>query len=335
MPGTTSISWVARRSGQDRDEGHVWNPVVGCTRVSEACRHCYAEALHDLRHAAFQAGKLQNVPQYARPFSEVQLLPDRLTVPLRWRAATTVFVNSMSDLFHPAVPDRFIWQVLATIAATPRHTYLVLTKRPERARDLLRAPGAIEALEHAVRDLTGKMGWDRAPTWAWPLDNLWMGTSVEDQRSAQARLPALLATPAASRFLSAEPLLGELDLWPWIAPGPEQAEWNLARYGHSRPLQLVIAGGESGAGARPMHPDWARRLRDDCRAARMRFHFKQWGAWAPEDHLTDGTPAAEDRWLPSGGDKAPVRMRRCTHGRGWPGRQLDGEEHDPLPTDRP
>jgi protein gp37 len=194
-----------------------------------------------------------------------------------------VFVNSMSDLFQDAVPEEFVRQVLDVMAATPHHTYQVLTKRPGK-------------MATTLRRLQPK-----------PLPNVWLGTSVEDQRWANIRIPRLIETPAAIRFLSCEPLLGPVKLDRWI-----------------RAIDWVIVGGESGPGARPMHPAWARRLRDECLGMKVACFFKQWGAWAPDEEgyrplIVD----TEGREYP-----APL-MRRV--GKGRAGRVLDGRTWDQMP----
>lgn len=352
MSGETKISWAT----------DVWNPVVGCTRVSEGCRHCYAFDVHDARHKAYQDGKLQHIPQYAKPFREVQLLPERLAHPLRWTRPRRVFVNSMSDLFHPDVPDHYIdrvWGVMIVAANrgdAGQHTFQVLTKRPERMRDYLLDPERPRKVANAtaphVQD--GDLWHDYLTLTPGALTSprLWLGTSVEDQKTANARVPVLLQTPAAVRFLSAEPLLGPVDLRPWTRfdfcpeendPEIPEGEWACQGCDGSgaRPgsecrarlhigLHLVIVGGESGEHARPMHPAWARELRDQCGAANVAFHFKQWGAWAPLDTV----PAERRADLQAFTFAEPhegVVMLRAPRGRAWPDRALDGRTHDDLP----
>jgi protein gp37 len=208
----------------------------------------------------------------------------------------------MSDLFHARVPDAFIAQVFAVIAATPQHTYQVLTKRPGRMTRLLSSQAFPELVfqhathRHGVRTLT------------WPLPNLWLGTSVEDQQRATQRIPKLLATPTAVRFLSCEPLLGPIDLTQWLPPLrpvcarsggslTDQDRQAVAELGRllrracGQPtVDWVIAGGESGPGHRPVDPDWVRHLRDQTVAARVAFFFKQWGGPTPRSggRLLDG-----------------------------------------------
>ncbi len=233
MSGLSAIEWTTR----------TWNPLTGCSRVTAGCDNCYAFALHDMRHAVYTrtGGVLPNgqrMPiQYARPFSEVQLLPERLEQPLHIRKPTTFFVNSMSDLFHSAVPDAYIMQVFDVMRRAHWHTFQVLTKRAGRLRRL----GL--ALD-------------------WP-SNVWMGVSIE-RDDLTPRADALRVVPAAVRFLSCEPLLSPLP--------------SLSLEG----LGLVICGGESGLGFRPMQEVWVIDLRDRCCAAGVPFFFKQWGGRTPK-----------------------------------------------------
>ena len=253
--GKTKIPWAE----------YVWNPFAGCSPVSEGCRNCYADGLHTQRHEAFLNGKI--VPkQYEKPFSKIQFLKQRLEEPLHWKKPRTVFVNSMSDLFHEDVQEEWIIEILKVIEQCPQHIFMVLTKRPERMRKLFKD----------VRDHFEP----------WPLPNLWLGVSVEDQKSANKRIPDLLRTPAVKRFSSCEPLLGPVDLT-WVNYDDVTLINSLTSY-HGFPtphqkgtlkLDWVICGGESGQNARPMHPDWVRSVRDQCQEAGTPFFFKQWGEW--------------------------------------------------------
>lgn len=262
----TSIEWTDK----------TWNPVVGCDRISPGCAHCYAKDLHDKRHKAHQAGKAMPA-QYAHPFEVVQLMADRLDDPLSWRAPKRVFVNSVSDLFHDDVPDEFIVRCFAVMLLTQRHTYQVLTKRPERMRRIVGAPNFGECVYDMAFDMSHMWGRggliDGVPERDGAPPNVWLGVSVENQKHGLPRIEYLRRVPAAVRFLSVEPLLE--DLGPIDLAG----------------IQWVICGGESGRGARPMHPAWARRLRDQCQAAGVPFFFKQWGEWAPLPEPFHYTPA--------------------------------------------
>ncbi|MEU4345331.1 phage Gp37/Gp68 family protein [Nocardia sp. NPDC023852] len=253
----------------------TWNPVTGCDRISTGCDNCYALTMAK-RLKAMGSAKYQRDgdPRTSGPGFAVTQHPDALAIPLRWRDPRMVFVNSMSDLFHARVDEEFVRAVIDVIAATPQHTYQVLTKRPSRARRLASERGLV-----------------------FP-PNLWLGTSVENG-AVTHRITDLLATPAAVRFLSCEPLLGPIDLdrflftgtctdgcrcrWPDDADrfecgcGGECSQW--------RPepaIDWVIVGGESGPKARPMHTDWVRDLRDQCVEAGTAFFFKQWGGRTPK-----------------------------------------------------
>lgn len=269
--GKTSIQWT--------DES--WNPVTGCTRVSEGCRNCYAFDLHDMRHAAYKNGK--KVPeQYAKPFTEIQLIEDRLDTPLKRKKPTKWFVNSMSDLFHKDVPDWFIDEVLGVAALTPHHTYQILTKRPERAAEMLTQPprhngGSIfQAAFNRQRGRRG--GIPDARNWVepeWPLKNVWIGTSIEDQQSLEKRLPLLMCVPARVRFLSGEPLLGPLDF-------VEFARVNSRSI--LKGIHWVIVGGESGKNARPCNVDWVRGILHECTMSGVACFIKQLGSLPYTNH---------------------------------------------------
>lgn len=273
----------------------TWNVVVGCTKVSPGCDHCYAE--RDVNRWNGDGA-----------FDTVTLKPGRLALPLKWRRPRRIFVNSLSDLFHDAIPDEFIARVFAVMALTPRHTYQVLTKRHGRLRSLLndedfRSLVSGEIVGMAVEDglddshLSGEARSYR--DW-WPLDNVWLGVSVENQQWADIRIPALLDTPAAVRFLSCEPLLGPVSL---TATSDAWGKYLIDR------VAWVIVGGESGPGARPMAADWARTLRDECSDHGVPFLFKQWGQHDEHGH-----------------------RRRSKHDAG---RELDGRTHDDMPTREP
>ncbi len=301
--GATRIDWC----------DYVWNPVTGCSKVSEGCRNCYAESI-----ARRFWGE--------RKFTDVQCHERKLHDPLSWKKPRRVFVNSMSDLFHHDVPDGFIFGVFMRMAKASQHTFIILTKRPQRMLE-----------------------------WLWShegfhnLPNVWMGVSVEDQQTADERIPLLLAAPAAVRFVSCEPLLGPVDLgmsiatckcclprWSsrWVQlhrtvradfhfPGQIRcfAKPNIYR-AVSNPhgalsvntpggllgikpsefeclpkLDWVICGGESGPHARPVDPAWVKSLRDQCQLASIPFFFKQWGPNKKAGCLLDGVEYKE---LPDG-----------------------------------
>lgn len=287
-------------------KGASWNPVVGCSVVSPGCTNCYAmkQAGRILRMTDGQshyAGTVTDSKAGTVWTGKVTRTSDKaFTAPLRRRIPTCYFVNSMGDLFAEGVADEWIDQVFAVMGLSPQHRFIVLTKRPERMREYLRprpewdynqgaTPYRYGKTILAAREITGSHAF---PVNGWPLPNVWLGVSVEDQPRADERIPLLLDTPAAVRFISAEPLLGPVDLecvpWPqsWPRPIDDVSDGiDPLRFRHAGgrrdALDWVICGGESGPDARPMHPDWARSLRDQCAAAGVPFFFKQWGEWAP------------------------------------------------------
>lgn len=251
----------------------TWGPVTGCTKVSSGCDNCYAESI---------ATRFAGTKAYPDGFA-VTLRPERLDQPLRWKRPRRIFVNSMSDLFHADVPDEYIARVWAVMALAPHHTFQVLTKRHGRMRSLLSSVRWEDLLIG-----TGMWPIDHDP--AKPPSNVWLGVSVEDQKTADLRIPALLETPAAVRWLSCEPLLGKVDLRGLMQCfhcktghmfGPCGRHGRPLPYGvlSKRHIDWVVVGGESGPRARPMHPDWARSLRDQCAAAGVPLVFKQWGEY--------------------------------------------------------
>lgn len=247
----------------------TWNPTVGCERCSPGCDHCYAirvaaremqPAHAGLTHTAITTAATQGASGVARKdwTGEVRLLPERLDQPLRWRKPRRVFVDSMSDLFHPDVPEPFLNRVFRTMRMAQQHTFQVLTKRPQRMASYLAA-------------LT-----DRSHHY--PLSNAWLGTSVETQRYADLRIPHLLATPAAVRWLSIEPLLGPVDLTPWLRRISDEArEASPYEWDTSHRIDWVVVGGESGRGARPMEREWAQDIVEQCRHWGVPVFVKQLG----------------------------------------------------------
>lgn len=220
----------------------TWNPVRGCTKISPGCKHCYAETFAE----RFRGVKGH---PYEQGF-DLRLVPEKLAEPFAWRSPKLVFVNSMSDLFQPGVPDEYVKAVSQVMARANWHTYQVLTKRSERLRDLL-----TEQLQFAAEQ-----------------ENIWWGVSVEDRKYGVPRIKHLRHSPAKVRFLSVEPLLEDL------------GEINLSG------ISWVIVGGESGPGARPMKREWVVSIRRQCREQGVAFFFKQWGGVrkAKSGRLLDG-----------------------------------------------
>jgi protein gp37 len=315
MGDKTGIEWA----------DSTWNPITGCDKVSPGCDHCYAETFAE-RWRGTEG-------HYFEHGFDVQLRPDKLALPLRWTKPRKVFVNSMSDLFHEKVSDEYIARVFSVMACAERHTFQLLTKRHGRMRSLLNSEAFRELVfKCQALELPGDVMGDY-----WPLPNVWLGVSAEDQKRADLRIPALLDTPAAVRFISAEPLLGPIDLSRFVEDDGEKFDLP--------PLSWVIVGGESGPGARPMHPDWARSLRDQCVAAGVPFLFKQWGEWAPNQHPPlracvcdwyDGREADICRndpcrklSKPPYVDDPRAQMQRV--GKKRAGRELDGRTWDQYP----
>lgn len=345
MSDKTGIEWTDA----------TWNPVTGCIEVSPGCDHCYAKTFAE-RFRGTEG-------HYFEHGFDVQLRPEKLDQPLRWRRPRRIFVNSMSDLFHDQVPDDYIAKVFAVMCHANHHTFQVLTKRHARMRSLL-SSDAFRELVFTSSELDPRSpdGSTDILTDYWPLPNVWLGVSAENQQWADIRISALLDTPAAVRFISAEPLLGRVDLLGTSAqPGPAiirtgvqtrpSGPWGPAEYDYDDQVGIdwVIVGGESGRLARPMHPDWARSLRDQCQAAGVAFLFKQWGEWATDfgrgTHLLQQTGQLITR--KSGTMTAPygrasgvqdlvdrghpgwVRVRRS--GKKAAGRELDGRTWDQYP----
>jgi protein gp37 len=322
---TTTIEWTRNDDGTP---GRTWNPVTGCTKVSPGCDNCYAETIAERfrGHAAFPKG------------FDIQIRADKVNDPLKWRKPTRVFVNSMSDLFHADVDDHWIADIFAVMAAARRHTFQLLTKRHGRMRSLLNDQAWVD--EVLIRAIGKGLPEDQRQ---WPLPNLWLGVSVEDQKRADLRIPALLDTPAAVRFLSCEPLLGPVWIndYAWqpceCCEGETHDEACVDCYnnhcedGHVRKLHWVIVGGESGRKARPMAPQWATSLRDQCAEAKIPFFFKQWGEYAPTGYLVIGGTSKGTLLAGDPVDDLGHRVELARVGKKAAGRELDGRTHDAFP----
>jgi len=237
----------------------TWNPTTGCDQVSPGCDNCYALSLAG-RLKAMGSSAYQNDgdPRTSGPGFKLTLHPDRLDQPLRWQKPRRIFVNSMSDLFHPEVPGDFIAEVFAVMALADQHQFQVLTKRPQFMARRLSNDAFIDDVDSAR---LRRNPWRIMPDW--PRPNVWLGTSIESDRYT-FRANHLRETPAAVRFLSLEPLLGPLP------------SLNLDGIG------WVIVGGESGPNHRPIDPEWVRDIRDRCLDAGVPFFFKQWGGRTPK-----------------------------------------------------
>jgi protein gp37 len=279
----------------------TWNPTTGCDQVSPGCDNCYALNLAP-RLKAMGSARYQRDgnPATSGPGFGLTTHDAALDQPLRWTKPRRIFVNSMSDLFHNDVPDEFIVEVFARMWWSPQHTFQLLTKRHGRMRSL------VPRIEDHLRRRESDLKLIDCPTpLTWPLPNLWLGVSVEDQQRADLRIPALLDTPAAVRWLSMEPLLAPIDLG---IGDPHRGHESDDVNGHPHPpicltcstdeyeveyfrrnpvraglgIDWVVVGGESGRAARSMHPAWAADLRDQCVQAAVPFFFKQWGGRTPK-----------------------------------------------------
>lgn len=315
----------------------TWNPLRGCARVSDGCRRCYAEGIAHRFSGAGQAyeGLTRLVNGHPTWTGEVRLVPELLLEPIRWQTPRRIFVNSMSDLFHESVPFEYIAKVFAVMACTRRHTYQVLTKRPERMlaffkwldRNTVRgwpaavSPGDVYPEWKPWREGGRGGGYDCCGP-SWPLDNVWLGTSCEDQTTFDARIPHLLKVPAVVRWISFEPLLGAINAEAAFSIYDVHGEPSSPRCDAdgSPAIKWVVVGGESGRGARPMHPGWVRTLRAQTLEAGAAFFFKQWGEWKP----VDDAPGIMRSIAP--GDQSFQRV-----GKKAAGRLLDGQLHDEYP----
>lgn len=280
----TKIEWT--------DE--TWNPTTGCSKVSHECKNCYA--LRDW-------GRLKHNPRsvyFGREFTDVMVHPERLEVPLRWSRPRRIFVDSMSDLFHERIPDAFILEVLGVARQATQHVFQILTKRAERMCRFVEA--------HNIE----------------PAANIQLGVSAGDQLGWDERVPWLLRTPAATRFVSCEPLLGLIDGRGRLegqrssVSVPPIADWQITA------LDWLIAGGESGPDARPSHAKWVRWLRDQCSTGGVAFFFKQWGEWLPEGQQRIGLVVPE---VPRHHDFGDGSFARRV-GKAAAGRMLDGLTHE-------
>jgi protein gp37 len=293
MSDNTKIEWTDA----------TWNIITGCSVVSAGCKNCYAMKLAGtrLKHHPSRAGLTIDTKNGPVWNGEVRFNQQWLDQPLRWSKPRMIFVCAHGDLFHESVPDEWIDKVFAVMALAKQHVFQVLTKRPERMRSwLTKTTMAVNdinpaALVNFFPNIAASIAHPQANI-TFPLPNVWIGVSVENQEAADKRIPILLDTPAAVRWISAEPLLGPVDLTPkadmtyqrlseWYGPNGFDPTGSQPRKdrrnGYFPRLDWVVVGGESGDGTRPMHPDWALSLRDQCAAAGVPFLFKQWGDWRP------------------------------------------------------
>ena len=290
------------------------NPVIGCSKISAGCDHCFAEKMA-CRLSHMDVEGYDEVINYAGKWNgRTAFIPSQLKKPMKWKKPRWIFVGSMTDMFHESVPFEWVHQVWDMMKACPQHTFLVLTKRPDRMAQLVNQIYRMERMG-------ASMGF-------WK--HVYLGVTAENQEQADIRIPVLLSIPASVRFVSVEPMLGTVSLRRKAADDREIVQATLMgqldEYSRSvqRGLDWIICGGESGPGARPMHPDWVRGLRDQCAAAGVPFFFKQWGEFI----------------ISAAADSKTAPMDAHEHNRHWPfyrvgkkksGRLLDGVEHSAFP----
>jgi protein gp37 len=353
MADRTAIEWTDA----------TLNPIVGCKVLSAGCAHCYAMTLAGGRMKNHPTRRGLTTMTSAGPVwnGQVRFNFEEIVRPLTWKRGRKIFVCAHADLFYEGVTQIMRDRVWAIMAMSPQHTYQVLTKRPDQMR------AYIQALPARAEEL-GAIGEAMATTWGYAyrkdgigqtvitalsggqLPNVWLGVSAEDQENADERIPVLLDTPAAVHFVSLEPLLGQIDLGRLNTFRFRHAEVMNAltgelsgilgeSAGHANALDWVIAGGESGPKARPMHPDWVREVRDDCAETDVAFFFKQWGEWVPTGfaretllaapgYVSDLSCSAETRIAGHGLEPAEILTRR---GKRFAGNDLDGRAHHAFP----
>ncbi len=284
----------------------TWNPVTGCSKISEGCQNCYAERMS--KRLAGRCGY-----QKENPFS-ITFHPDRLTEPGKWKSTKKIFVCSMGDLFHEDVDYEYILSVFGRMNAYSHHTFQILTKRPERLLEFCATYGLLPDPELGGMTGSGEI----IPR------NVWIGITAENQEQADKRIPILLQIPTTVKFVSIEPMLSAVNIEKYLVSEPK--------------INWVICGGETGPGARPMHPGWVAELHDQCINAEVPFFFKQWGAWCPRSNgytHDDKVPRIRLSWNgkndqtdpESDGDAAWVNMV----GKKRAGNLLDGKLYQKFP----
>jgi protein gp37 len=357
--GKTDIEWTDRS----------WNPTVGCSKVSQGCKNCYAMSMSArIANSAFARQKkgkeltdvekaymaivkwestgpedsdIKAVPKWNNEIAEID---SRLEEPLNIKKPQRFFVNSMTDLFHPKIENSLIDKIFAVMAAAKEHQFQILTKRPQRMKEYFQRdnlhPRIMTELDHIwerTQDDRCTNAANRIATKGFPLPNVWLGTSVENQETAEERIPELLACPAQVRFLSCEPLLGRLDIGYYFS---DEALFRARGYnawiGKEGPgIHQVIVGGESGHGARPMLYEWVTSIKEQCRFWDVPFFFKQWGKYRPKGQtkpLNTDDDIKEDDVTVLEKFKVDGELRAFhTDGKKENGALLDGEYYREFP----
>ena len=313
----SKIPWLLNADGTP---GYTWSPTSGCSPASSGCASCWAKAYH----VRYRGGDFS-----------VKLHPEKLDEPLRLRTPSTIGVSLMGDLFHDDVPDEFIAAVFGIMAAAERHTFIVLTKRPERMRSILSnvkddwtlaAEDYLCAYENYLYAYEESCKSFRQLNTGWfkdrPLPNVWPGVSIEDQATADERIPILLDTPAAHRWVSLEPQIGAVEFTSWWLHGQTHDVNEHGEATHGPALDLVIQGCESGPRRRPFDLAWARSVRDQCKAAGVAYYLKQIQRCTDDDCHAYGTDnGCGMEWTCESGRKNTVREKPT----------LDGRQHLGLP----
>ena len=285
---TTKIEWAKE----------TWNPITGCTKISEGCQNCYAE-----RMAKRLAGRFGYPAD--DPFKPGTFHADKLQEPLKWKRPRKVFVCSMGDILHDKVDGSDLVKVFDVMVKCPQHTFIILTKRADRL-----------AWFNLNGPLIGKE----------PLPNLWLGVTAENQRTADERIPHLLRTEAVVKLVSVEPMLEAMDISYWLNGAPRLCGYDRWEQTHP-PLDWCVVGGETGPGARPMRPEWAESLRNQCNMAGVPFFFKSWGNWVAPSQMPLGTY----REIEDFGDGIGISDNPLGVGKKRSGRLLDGREWNEYP----
>lgn len=329
----------------------TWNPIVsGCSIISEGCSNCYAMKMAHRLEAMGQE-KYKGLTKKTASGNivwngkiNIDMDDKALYEPLKTKKPTMYFVNSMTDLFHEKVPFEVIDKIMAVIALSPHHTFQILTKRADRMKEYFTTPYLYKKIRGEAVGITNDFTLSNIDL---PLPNLWLGVSVENQEQADKRIPYLLETPAKVRFLSMEPLMGEINitcildnqrstettLFPLRGDGYSKSFHIRARNGdfidfETGKIDWVIVGGESGAKARPMHPDWVRSIQQQCQEAGVPLFFKQWGEYVTPSQM----PMSTYRLIEDFGDGIGISDNSLKVGKHKAGRLLDGKEYNEMPT---